>query len=329
MNDIDSQDLIALLVLSIMIPSIQNILVSLLLDPGTLVMDRIAPREVILSQLEISIADSTSRSIMASSTPPSMISSITLASTANDQNRINSPFRSDTVVRVTTDPNTIKLEKSGLVKLWGVETPTRSTAALPFSDCLDKSPSYKIRKLLPPGTKVQVQIIGRGGASSSSSSPSTLPTAVVIRATDGQFVSQELVRAGFARVKSKNPTSVSYPPSKATLTLADLQQLEKEARDQQKGLFKQCSSDDGTASSTITEAIFEPLEWTTETQWGDNGGKTVRRKRDEPTPIPSNPGDKVGCSDFDTYEAALQYYEKYFYYYGDVAKLDRRQLGVP
>ena len=157
--------------------------------------------------------------------------------------------------------------------------------------------------------------------------------AVVIRATDGQFVSQELVRAGFARVKSKSsstlPTSVSYPPSKATLTLADLQQLEKEARDQQKGLFKQCSSDDNTASSTITEAIFEPLEWTTETQWGDDGGKTVRRKRDEPTPIPSNPGDKVGCSDFDTFEAALQYYERYFDYYGDVAKLDRRQLGVP
>ena len=180
MNDIDSQDLIALLVLSKMIPTLQNILVSLLLDPGTPVMDRIAPREVILSQLEISKADSTSRSIMASSTPPSMISSMILA--------LNSPFRSDSVVRVTTDPNIIKLEKSGMVKLWAVETPTRSTAAMPFSDCLDKSPSYKIRKLLPPGTKVQVQIIGRGGASSSSTSSSALPTAVVIRATDGQFV---------------------------------------------------------------------------------------------------------------------------------------------
>jgi hypothetical protein len=35
------------------------------------------------------------------------------------------------------------------------------------------------------------------------------------------------------------------------------------------------------------------------------------------------------CSDFRTYEEALSYYEKYYPYYGDVAKLDRDGDGVP
>ena len=42
-----------------------------------------------------------------------------------------------------------------------------------------------------------------------------------------------------------------------------------------------------------------------------------------------NPGDVRGCSDFAYYEDALRWYEKYYSYYGDVAKLDRDMDGVP
>ena len=36
-----------------------------------------------------------------------------------------------------------------------------------------------------------------------------------------------------------------------------------------------------------------------------------------------------GCSDFSIYEDALRWYETYYPYYGDVAKLDRDGDGVP
>ena len=37
----------------------------------------------------------------------------------------------------------------------------------------------------------------------------------------------------------------------------------------------------------------------------------------------------VGCSDFNTYEDALRWYEYYKPFYGDVAKLDRDNDGIP
>jgi hypothetical protein len=45
--------------------------------------------------------------------------------------------------------------------------------------------------------------------------------------------------------------------------------------------------------------------------------------------IPGYFGDSAGCSDFSSYEDALRWYEKYFPFYGDVAKLDRNGDGVP
>lgn len=37
----------------------------------------------------------------------------------------------------------------------------------------------------------------------------------------------------------------------------------------------------------------------------------------------------TGCSDFTTYKDALRWYEKFYPFYGDVAKLDRDGDGVP
>jgi hypothetical protein len=39
--------------------------------------------------------------------------------------------------------------------------------------------------------------------------------------------------------------------------------------------------------------------------------------------------DSSGCSDFRAYEDAFRWYETYFPFYGDVAKLDRNGDGVP
>lgn len=41
-----------------------------------------------------------------------------------------------------------------------------------------------------------------------------------------------------------------------------------------------------------------------------------------PTPPPSNPGDTKNCGDFSTWRAAQDWFETYYPYYGDVAKLD-------
>ena len=88
------------------------------------------------------------------------------------------------------------------------------------------------------------------------------------------------------------------------------------------------------------QAEFEPLERTMETVWGDDGGKQKLRisssggnEKDVNgerilTP-PQNPGDTRSCADFKTYEDALEWYERYEPYYGDVAKLDRDNDGVP
>eukprot|EP00957_Ditylum_brightwellii_P089645 6827348-Ditylum_brightwellii.AAC.1 len=76
---------------------------------------------------------------------------------------------------------------------------------------------------------------------------------------------------------------------------------------------------------------FEPLEYTVQTKWSSDGGtpQLVQQSSSAPFVVPKNPGDIKGCSDFDTYEASLSYYEYYFPYYGDVARLDRDGDGVP
>jgi hypothetical protein len=49
-----------------------------------------------------------------------------------------------------------------------------------------------------------------------------------------------------------------------------------------------------------------------------------------PTPgVPANPGDTKNCSDFATYAQAKSWFDTYFPYYGDVAKLDQDGDGIP
>ncbi len=49
----------------------------------------------------------------------------------------------------------------------------------------------------------------------------------------------------------------------------------------------------------------------------------------QPTQPPSNPGDTRNCTDFTTYAAAKEWFDRYYPHYGDVAKLDFDNDGIP
>ena len=181
-------------------------------------------------------------------------------------------FYPDKVIRIL-DANTIKLEKNGIVSMAGARMPTVG-ANFQFPDCLSYSPTYKLRQLIPVGTSVLVKIAGE-----------SKPQAVVVRSEDSLFVNEELVRTGFAKTKAiTNPDLEPY--------LRNLRELQENAQDKGLGIFKRCETSQEEASFV---AEFEPLEFDVETQWGDDGGKQiVRKKEDTQVVIPKNPGDIRG-----------------------------------
>lgn len=248
----------------------------------------------------------------------------------------------DQVVRVL-DANSIKLKKNGIVSLAGVRMPTPKSSGFQFPECLTYTPAYKVRQLLPINSNVLVKV-----ASATSSGKSA--QAIIVRSEDKLIVNQELIRSGFGRVQK-----VASDDLKGYLDMDRMQSYQNRAKDDGLGIFKRCDA----SQSEMFEAQFEPLELTVETQWGDDGGKSVIRSKDAKPSIPTNPGDIrgklvyfdrsswclstyllpelkhqlipdfVGCSDFSTYEDALRWYEQFLPFYGDVAKLDRDGDGVP
>lgn len=122
---------------------------------------------------------------------------------------------------------------------------------------------------------------------------------IVIAAT-GVVVQERLLQLGYATTPNK-----------------DWDYLQQQAQQQGKGVYITCDAsfqaefDDYLARSSVRDAT---------------SSTTLSSTNPQP---PSNPGDRVGCSDFDYYEDALRYYERYQPWYGDVAKLDRDGDGVP
>jgi len=219
-------------------------------------------------------------------------------------------FGQDKVVRVLKDKKYIKLEKSGVVSLAGIQFPKPS-------DCQSTTPNAKMQQLLPSGSIVKVRLLGN---------PDSVPRkAILIRESQvasGSTLQEEMISRGFATLSSsRQMVDASLPGwlDKSTL-------LEKQARKNHVGPLWRNTCDEQF------EAQFEPLQYTIQTEWGADGGRPVRRQNpefdDQPTVV-SNPGDRKGCSDFATYEDSLRYYERYFPLYGDVAKLDRDGDGVP
>lgn len=270
-------------------------------------------------------------------------------------------FQRDKVKRVI-DSSTVQLDRGGYVSL---ETVRGAGATYQLPDCFSYAPSYKLKALLPKGTDVRLinldDAMGSDGQSASSAASST-PRVWIVRESDGVLINKELVRTGFAFVRKGARTPQDM--------MDDLLIMEQGAKDQRLGIYKTCDVDNGSLASSTEKkqdasfvAEFEPLDFTTTIEYGDDGGKSVivSRKDVSPAAPPSNPGDVKGCSDFRNYEEvstehfssflfylltmpfyidsdshahlmchqALGWYEKYFEYYGDVAKLDRDGDGVP
>lgn len=57
-------------------------------------------------------------------------------------------------------------------------------------------------------------------------------------------------------------------------------------------------------------------------------GPALPKPPTTPTP-PGNPGDAVNCTDFATWSAANAWFQRYRPFYGDVAKLDGNDDGIP
>lgn len=247
-------------------------------------------------------------------------SSVAQTSTVAEMNpKFINKLEYDEVVRVI-DQNTVKLKRNGLVSFAAVQTPSGYASNFQFPACMTKSPSSKVRQLLPPKKIVGVRFIEN---SKSSSRPRT---ALIVIDNGTLLVNSELVRSGFAKPISRGRDACEAILPGFTQQLVACQ---KEAQKNKIGIYTDCNlqnQDDMIASDNQ----FEPLEYTVETQWGHDGGEQVLRKRkgaaNEP---PANPGDAKGCSDFEYYEDALRWFETYQPFYGDVAKLDPDRDGVP
>jgi endonuclease YncB( thermonuclease family) len=224
-------------------------------------------------------------------------------------------WTSDVVVRVL-DANTVKLKRSGLVSLAAVQTPNYTS----LPECFNVAPSAKLKQILPPKTRVLVTIVQMNSNS--------VPRALIAFVNDQanmRLVNTELVAAGAAKTSARGQKEAEAIVPGIAIRL---KQLQSEAKMKGIGLFQTCQAQ----SEFPQDDQFEPLELTVETQFFPDGGKQVLRARQvdagkRETPV--NPGDSKSCSDFGTYEEALQWYEYYKPWYGDVAKLDSNGDGVP
>jgi len=277
---------------------------------------------------------------------------------SNNTSKSKNAVKADKVERIL-DSSTIRLQSGGNISLQTVRG-AGSTYRLP--ECMTYAPAYKLKQLLPKGTNVRYfslagENYGENDATTSNKNKSdgggngrsNTPKVWIVRDQDDLIVNRELVKLGYAFVRKGSQSTSTSVQSRSNsfeeIMLKELNQLEKDAKNQGLGIFKVCNEDDSVATSTTTAdamtttssnsaafvAEFEPLEYTTITQWGDDGGKSVLVPRESylQSNPPPNPGDVKGCSDFETYEEALSWYEKYVPYYGDVAKLDRDGDGVP
>jgi len=237
-----------------------------------------------------------------------------------------------------------------------------STYILP--ECCAYAPAYKLKQLLRRDTLVKVVNLMPAASGSDTSNAAARPRVWIIRSQDDLNINRELLRTGFGFVRkgggiTSAASESSSDSSMSTLLndfdyegmMKDMTTLEETARSEGLGIFKLCTnndndnnndnnnSGDGSEDAITTSdfiAEFEPIEYTTEIKYGDDGGTSVivsnnsdKQQTSSSTIPPSNPGDVRGCSDFATYEDALGYYERYYPYYGDVAKLDRDDDGVP
>lgn len=255
-----------------------------------------SPISILSSSLTALLPDEVQNEWASTVVPPSWENGLLSLKVENDE-----------VVRVF-DSNTVKLKRNGLVAFAAVKTPSEyKDESFRLPECMTKSPSSKLRQLLPEGTKVGVRFTEDTAAGPRA--------ALIVNSKSGQLINNELVREGFARpvVRGRDVSERLLPGFTEGIFASQRYAMEKGA-----GVYKRCDTVD-----IPPDDQFEAV---------NNGKRSfmLQQQKDSSSLVqPPNPGDKRGCSDFDTYEDALRWYEKYFRFYGDVAKLDRNNDGVP
>ena len=82
------------------------------------------------------------------------------------------------------------------------------------------------------------------------------------------------------------------------------------------------------ATSTTAAVTTTVAPTTTSTTTTSTTTTTTTTAAPTTTTIPPNPGDSKNCSDFSTHNEAQAWFDTYFRYYGDVARLDGNDDGV-
>jgi micrococcal nuclease len=145
--------------------------------------------------------------------------------------------RRATIVRVV-DGDTLVVDGDERVRLIGINTPETKDPRRPV-ECFGREASAAAEALLPPGTEVvleaDVEATDRYGRT----------LAYVRRLPDGLFVNLDLVARGFAEV-------ATYPPN--VRYVDDLVAAQREAREQDRGLWSACGEVDTPASVGSTGA---------------------------------------------------------------------------
>mmetsp|Transcript_100529 Transcript_100529/g.138607 ORF Transcript_100529/g.138607 Transcript_100529/m.138607 type:complete len:292 (-) Transcript_100529:238-1113(-) len=235
----------------------------------------------------------------------------------------------DVVDRVV-DGDTIIAHNLGRARLIGVNTPETVAPAQQQgapAQCYGAEASKKLKELLPVGTRVRLET-------------DVAPTdkygrslVYVYREPDDLFINGALVEGGFARAKMYKP-NVQY----AGL----LESLQKNAQARHVGLWGACG--DQAMPSNIRPTVARSSQLPATASLVATSVKVAAADSAPPAasaPIaraqspksvgtpPPNPGDTKNCSDFKTYAEAKAWYDTYFPFYGDVARLDGNNDGVP
>ena len=208
----------------------------------------------------------------------------------------------DQIERVV-DGDTVVTKSLGRLRMIGMNTPEtvaeaqRENGAPP--ECFGLEASVFTKKLLPPGTTVRVETDQEPQDKYGRS------LAYVFRSSDGLFVNGELVKQGYARQRTYG-RNTKYDDV--------LRGYEKDAQVAKKGLWGKC---DATSIPSTTTRVVAASTTATAT--------TSKSRENKLT----NPGDSKNCKDFETYRDARAWYDKYFPLYGDVARLDGDNDGIP
>ena len=204
----------------------------------------------------------------------------------------------DQVERVV-DGDTLILQTAGRVRMIGMNTPETVAPAQRQGappQCFGPEASAYTKSMLPSGTKVRLEL------DQEQVDRYDRKLAYVFREKDETFINAELVKNGYARAKTygKNDRYESL-----------LKDYESEAKTNKRGLWGECLEKKATI-----EVESSPLPYT-------------KDKPIQVSEIIPNPGDTKNCADFETYEEAKKWYDKYFPLYGDIAKLDGNNDGIP